>query len=35
MNKYQKYFNYIKELEMGKTVDDQHLNGRVLIVDGL
>lgn len=35
MNKYQKYLNYIEEIKSNNTVDDQHRNSRVLIVDGL
>ena len=35
MNKYQKYINYINEIKTDNTINDQHRNSRVLIVDGL
>jgi len=33
--KQQQYLQYFEELKSRPTVEDQHLNSRVLIVDGL
>lgn len=35
MNKYQKYITYINQIKNEQTVDSQHKDSRVLIVDGL